>query len=186
VMEARLVTMGIQKNGKEEEECVELRWDSPLLLSPEETKMERHITIHPISWLQRHISLAPSAPTLPAPTPWSAATLPATLSRIHMSTYTSSRQHLHSHLTSLLRNGIAFIDHVGTSTSKPTLRKVVERVGSIRQTWYGSLWDVKAEEGSKNIAYTDLELGLHMDLTSVLPISVHSIDSRGRNVDVLI
>lgn len=38
-------------------------------------------------------------------------------------------------------------------------------MGEIRRTWYGDrVWDVKSVAGSKNIAYTNLDLGLHMDL----------------------
>lgn len=36
--------------------------------------------------------------------------------------------------------------------------------GEIRSTFYGSLWDVRSLSESKNIAYTNLDLGLHMDL----------------------
>ena len=44
------------------------------------------------------------------------------------------------------------------------LRQVAGWLGEIRNTFYGETWDVKTTENSKNIAYTDLDLGLHMDL----------------------
>ena len=44
------------------------------------------------------------------------------------------------------------------------LRQVAEWLGEIRNTFYGETWDVKTMVNSKNIAYTNLDLGLHMDL----------------------
>ncbi|RHZ49965.1 hypothetical protein Glove_508g53 [Diversispora epigaea] len=41
---------------------------------------------------------------------------------------------------------------------------VVERIGTIRSTFYGKIFDVISIPGAKNIAYTNLSLGLHMDL----------------------
>ena len=52
-----------------------------------------------------------------------------------------------------------------TSNAECSLRTVANMVGEIRNTFYGETWDVKnlAAE-SRNVAYTDLNLGLHMDL----------------------
>ena len=36
--------------------------------------------------------------------------------------------------------------------------------GEIRPTFYGLVWDVKNKRNSKNIAYTNLNLGFHMDI----------------------
>ncbi|WVQ94272.1 hypothetical protein IAU59_001351 [Kwoniella sp. CBS 9459] len=44
------------------------------------------------------------------------------------------------------------------------LRKVMGYIGEIRNTFYGETWNVKSVKQSKNVAYTDLDLGLHMDL----------------------
>lgn len=45
------------------------------------------------------------------------------------------------------------------------LVKLGGMLGDIRRTWYGDkVWDVKSQENSKNVAYTNLSLGLHMDL----------------------
>jgi hypothetical protein len=44
------------------------------------------------------------------------------------------------------------------------LRKVMGYIGELRNTFYGETWDVKSMAQSKNVAYTDLDLGLHMDL----------------------
>lgn len=90
----------------------------------------------------------------------------------------------------VMRDGIAFVtempvDRTGNSidaqdTSSPTLARLAEMVseeshnfdaadkrklGEIRHTFYGSLWNVRSlGSSSRNIAYTNLDLGLHMDL----------------------
>lgn len=44
------------------------------------------------------------------------------------------------------------------------LREFAETIGGLRNTFYGETWDVKSVVNSKNVAYTNLNLGLHMDL----------------------
>jgi len=70
-------------------------------------------------------------------------------------------------ITQLERDGLVFIQGVpNAETSNETceLRRVAEAFGEIRHTFYGPLWDVKNIKNSRNIAYTNLDLGLHMDL----------------------
>ncbi|KAJ3125374.1 hypothetical protein HK098_000321 [Nowakowskiella sp. JEL0407] len=61
--------------------------------------------------------------------------------------------------------GLLFIEDV---PSEPTDLRIVENIaqsfGPIKETFYGRSWDVKSEVDAKNIAYTDVELGLHMDI----------------------
>ena len=54
---------------------------------------------------------------------------------------------------------------VETSDERCTLREVVEWIGHLRKTFYGDTWDViNLKSDSRNVAYTDKDLGLHMDL----------------------
>lgn len=75
----------------------------------------------------------------------------------------------------LMRDGLAFVtgmpvDTTGDSISigdpnSPSLARLAEMLGEIRHTFYGSLWNVRSlGTSSRNIAYTNLDLGLHMDL----------------------
>ncbi|CAG8495376.1 18413_t:CDS:2 [Acaulospora morrowiae] len=48
--------------------------------------------------------------------------------------------------------------------SNESIENVVKRIGTIRSTFYGRVFDVISARGAKNIAYTNLSLGLHMDL----------------------
>ncbi len=53
---------------------------------------------------------------------------------------------------------------VRVDADEHALKKVMACIGEIRNTFYGETWDVKRVEQSKNVAYTNLDLGLHMDL----------------------
>lgn len=70
-------------------------------------------------------------------------------------------------ITQLKKHGLVFMTSVPneeTSNERCELKKLAEAFGEIRTTFYGPLWDVKNVKESKNIAYTNLDLGLHMDL----------------------
>lgn len=51
-----------------------------------------------------------------------------------------------------------------TGNKDCSLRQLAESIGLLRNTFYGETWDVKSVVNSKNVAYTNLNLGLHMDL----------------------
>ncbi|CAA7266247.1 unnamed protein product [Cyclocybe aegerita] len=76
-------------------------------------------------------------------------------------------------VTQLVRDGLVFVKGVpteGTVEGDRTgpgeceLKTLAEKFGEIRETFYGKVWDVVSRRDSKNIAYTDLDLGLHQDL----------------------
>ncbi|KAG6809745.1 hypothetical protein H0H92_014880 [Tricholoma furcatifolium] len=72
-----------------------------------------------------------------------------------------------SALTQLSRYGLLFVrnvPHQETSDTRCELPSLARLFGHIRTTFYGRLWDVISIRDSKNIAYTNLDLGLHMDL----------------------
>ncbi|KAH9054926.1 hypothetical protein EDB87DRAFT_1361650 [Lactarius vividus] len=70
-------------------------------------------------------------------------------------------------ITQLQRTGLLFVrgvPHAETSDAGCELRRLVARFAELRETFYGGVWDVRDVVGSRNIAYTSLFLGLHMDL----------------------
>lgn len=70
-------------------------------------------------------------------------------------------------LTQLTRFGLVFITGVPperTSNEDCETRHLARLFSEIRETFYGELWDVINVKNSTNIAYTNLDLGLHMDL----------------------
>ncbi|OCH83899.1 Clavaminate synthase-like protein [Obba rivulosa] len=67
----------------------------------------------------------------------------------------------------LAHYGLLFVTDVPnekTSDMDCELRKLAEYIGQLRRTFYGETWDVKNMPNSRNIAYTNVHLGLHMDL----------------------
>lgn len=80
-------------------------------------------------------------------------------------------------MTQLLKYGLIFVSGVPTehkANDACELKTLAEKFGEIRNTFYGELWDVINIQNSKNIAYTNLDLGLHMDLLSVFHFSRQS------------
>ncbi|KAI0340253.1 Clavaminate synthase-like protein [Trametopsis cervina] len=70
-------------------------------------------------------------------------------------------------MTQLTQYGLLFVTgvpHQETSTETAELRTLAEMFGQLRETFYGKLWDVINVRNSTNIAYTNLNLDLHMDL----------------------
>lgn len=71
-------------------------------------------------------------------------------------------------VSQLTSYGILFVSGVpseNTSDETAELPKLAERFSPIRDTFYGRTWDVMSRGAdSRNAAYTDLDLGLHIDL----------------------
>ncbi|PCH36933.1 gamma-butyrobetaine hydroxylase [Wolfiporia cocos MD-104 SS10] len=70
-------------------------------------------------------------------------------------------------ITQLTRYGLLFVTNVPnekTSDTECELRRLAARFGELRETFYGTTWDVKNVRNSRNVAYTNIDLGLHMDL----------------------
>ncbi len=74
---------------------------------------------------------------------------------------------------SLLRDGLAFATSVPTSPTGSVpyasdvaqLYHLARLLGEVRATFYGPyLWDVRSLKQSKNVAYTNADLGFHADL----------------------
>lgn len=67
----------------------------------------------------------------------------------------------------LQRYGIAVVRGVPTAKTDNedcNLRELAESIGLLRNTFYGETWDIKSVPNARNVAYTNLNLGLHMDL----------------------
>ncbi|KAG0696242.1 hypothetical protein DFH29DRAFT_211742 [Suillus ampliporus] len=106
-----------------------------------------HKDVQPVSWDASSISQAPDL----------------------FMTYEAIQKpaHLLSAITQLTRYGLLFLTGIpNTEHANETceLRTLANIFGELRETFYGDLWDVKNIRNSKNIAYTNLDLGMHMDL----------------------
>lgn len=61
--------------------------------------------------------------------------------------------------------GLLFVNNI--PDSREILSSIATRMGPLRNTFYGSTWDVRNDPKAKNVAYTNLNLGFHMDLLYV-------------------
>lgn len=64
-------------------------------------------------------------------------------------------QQLHSH-------GLLFLKDVPESAE--SVIRITNRIGPLKNTFYGETWDVRSVPQAKNVAYTSQDLGFHMDL----------------------
>ena len=64
-------------------------------------------------------------------------------------------QQLHSH-------GLLFLKDVPESAE--SVIRITQRIGPLKNTFYGETWDVRSVPQAKNVAYTSQDLGFHMDL----------------------
>jgi len=74
---------------------------------------------------------------------------------------------MYNTLHQLHKYGIVVIKGVPTEKTNDedcSLREVMGKIGEIRNTFYGETWNVRNVPNSKNVAYTDVNLGLHADL----------------------
>jgi gamma-butyrobetaine dioxygenase len=62
----------------------------------------------------------------------------------------------------LYTHGLAFIKNI--PQDQRNIETLASYFGIIKETFYGKTWDVKSIKAAKNIAYTNVYLGFHMDL----------------------
>lgn len=88
----------------------------------------------------------------------------------------NAHQARYSVVKGLVEDGLVFVTGMPTDVKgsqpdprqadSPELARLATMFGEIRNTFYGMLWDVRSLPSSlsRNIAYTNVDLGLHMDL----------------------
>ena len=76
--------------------------------------------------------------------------------------YMQSADSVHTALDQLHKTGLVFISDV--PKSDVSVNSLAERIGALRNTFYGSTWNVTSSPEAKNVAYTSRDLGFHMDL----------------------
>ncbi|PWN53692.1 hypothetical protein IE53DRAFT_404513, partial [Violaceomyces palustris] len=127
--------------------------------------------------VEASIALAEGAMSRPARIPWFAIGHKETNSKgvvagvEHTVVEEARNEALYALTEATLRDGFAFVTGLPTEKTATeagenaaSLRELAEMMGEIRNTFYGQLWDVRSLASSRNIAYTNLDLGLHMDL----------------------
>lgn len=76
--------------------------------------------------------------------------------------YISDEKVLFDVLQQLQMYGLVFIKNVPEAES--SVVQTANRIGPLKNTFYGDTWDVRSVSNAKNVAYTDVHLGFHMDL----------------------
>ncbi|KAM3079167.1 hypothetical protein ACMFMF_004094 [Clarireedia jacksonii] len=93
---------------------------------------------------------------------WNSAIITNELQYVTYDDYVNTEEGLFRALRMLSRHGLLLLRHVPDSES--SVITIAERIGNLRDTFYGRTWDVKSVPQAKNVAYTAQYLGLHMDL----------------------
>ncbi|CAG8771820.1 9473_t:CDS:1, partial [Racocetra fulgida] len=76
--------------------------------------------------------------------------------------YMNSDEKFFDSLKTLWKYGLIFLKEVPEKSC--SIKNIVKRIGALKHTFYGETFDVVSVPEAKNIAYTNLDLGLHMDL----------------------
>jgi gamma-butyrobetaine dioxygenase len=121
-----------------------------------------HTTILPYSWLKR----TPYSPVTHAyeggKHAWTYTGLTSQMKTFDYNEYMSDDKALFDLLQQLQSHGIAFIKDLPEAES--SVIQTANRIGPLKNTFYGETWDVRSVSNAKNVAYTDVHLGFHMDL----------------------
>jgi gamma-butyrobetaine dioxygenase len=95
-------------------------------------------------------------------TGWDTKSIAENLVQMPYEEYMSNDASLFHAIEALRRYGLAFVTKVPSSPE--SVGKLVERIGPLRNSFYGSTWDVESKPNADNVAYTHKDLGFHMDL----------------------
>ena len=124
---------------------------------------EPHESIFSPTSLERMGSvMAGGCRSFPQRVSWDKATFAEHAKCFDYTDYLVSPKVLHEALNQLHCYGIVFLQSVPSEPS--AIERLAERIGPLRNTFYGPLWDVRSIPDAKNIAYTSRDLGFHMDL----------------------
>lgn len=128
-----------------------------------------HQSFFPREFLHRHSSAARLAAfhnDVPQ-RPWGTSELSRSAHLFVPYASLKERATLRAAIDQLCSAGLLFVTGVPnaeTSDAACELRALASVFSDIRETFYGQVWDVVNVRNSANIAYTNLDLGLHMDL----------------------
>lgn len=134
---------------------------------------QAHRSTYPLQWLERHASRTRSeeffSPLKRTEKPelWDSEKLKSSPNLWVDYKALSEREPKQRAYQQLLRYGILFVKGVDTTHKEDEsceLHNLAQKFGRIRDTFYGRVWNVKSIPQSRNIAYTNLNLDMHMDL----------------------
>lgn len=101
-------------------------------------------------------------PSLPSRRLWSDAEFRAEAPDMTYEAYMHDDATLYQALQQLHSHGLLFLKDVPESAE--SVARITQRIGPLKNTFYGETWDVRSVPKAKNVAYTSQDLGFHMDL----------------------
>lgn len=107
-----------------------------------------------------HFRLAASHNSEPRATPWDQKIMASHSAPIDYETFIGSSAALFLALNALEKFGMIFLCNVPSQSD--AISHISNRIGLIRNTIYGSTWDVRSVPSAKTVAYTSSHLGFHM------------------------
>ncbi|TPX65317.1 hypothetical protein SpCBS45565_g05268 [Spizellomyces sp. 'palustris'] len=147
---------------------LEIKWPSGSLRphANHRSRSAAHTSVVDVAWLQKQ-DYSPQAVrqrrnALFKPVYWDGSIYDQRKRSVEYQHFISSDDGLRKALEELRDYGLCFIRNAPTKDKE--VENIGRRFGCIRETFYGTSWDVKSVPDAKNIAYTSLDLGLHMDL----------------------
>lgn len=103
-----------------------------------------------------------SVPALPRRSFWSADCFADRNADVSYAAYMEDDAILHRAVRQLHIGGLLFLKDVPDFPE--SVSRIAERIGPLKNTFYGKTWDVRSVPEAKNVAYTSQDLGFHMDL----------------------
>ncbi|KAJ3023329.1 hypothetical protein HKX48_003613 [Thoreauomyces humboldtii] len=130
--------------------------------SPSNT--QAHTTVIDTAWLKSNdpATVTQRRDALLQPTLWDAKQFETKKRDVTYDALMNTPEGLRVAVEELRDYGLLFVR--GAPTGDVDVEGIAQRFGVLRNTFYGQSWDVRSVPDAKNIAYTALDLGLHMDL----------------------
>lgn len=135
-----------------------------IVWEPEVPGFEGHVSMYGPSFgcMNRSLQsrLAATSNILDGSTLWDSRCMSEHHLTVDYTDYMSSSSILLSSLRHLFRFGLLFLRAVPSNTD--AVSHIAKRIGPVKETLYGSTWDVRSVPSAKNVAYTSSHLGFHM------------------------
>ncbi|KAI8823540.1 uncharacterized protein EV422DRAFT_550170 [Fimicolochytrium jonesii] len=144
---------------------IKITWAAGSLRAPLSPSFKNeHTTEIDLDWLRRNDPATVDARQrkLLQPKLWDSQSYSSAKRDVEYKDFIGRDDGLRQALLQLRDFGLVFIRNAPVEEKE--VERIAKRFGCIRETFYGTSWDVKSVPQAKNIAYTSLDLGLHMDL----------------------
>lgn len=143
-----------------------IKWDGRQLSIKWANDISGYASDHTSTWsydfLQKPILDTHDQSSVNEPVRWSKKTMSENQHWISFDDYINHDFKFAAAMQSLKRSGLIFVENI--PESREMVEKIATRMGPLRNTFYGSTFDVRTVPEATNVAYTNQFLGFHMDL----------------------